>query len=339
MAELTWKGKYRIDDKQLTASTSTTLHTCETFSTKSKTDEPGTEPTLTDGWHNRLILGDKREVLPALLPEFAERVNLIYIDPPFMTGRNFTSYSDKWNNDLDAYLQWLYETFVLLRLLLANDGSLYVHLDWRAAHYARVILDEVFGYATNGEGPGFKNEIVWHYQSGGHPTRFYARKHDTILLYTKSAQYCFHGERIGERRGTHRRNHMRKQVGDDGRVHWTIRSADRLYVYNEDQLMRPTDVWSDISHLQQKDPERNGYATQKPAALLERMILASSEEHELVLDCFCGSGVTPTVAEQLGRRWIACDQNPEAIRVTRERLLKREQGRPFVVQQVRRTIE
>ena len=338
MAELIWKGKY---EKQPIASTSTILHTCETFSAsaKSKTNEPGTEPTLADGWHNRLILGDKRDVLPALLPEFAERVNLIYIDPPFMTGRNFISYSDKWNNDLDAYLQWLYETLVLLRLLLANDGSLYVHLDWRAAHYARVILDEVFGYATNGEGPGFKNEIVWHYQSGGHPTRFYARKHDTILLYTKSAQYCFHGERIGERRGTQRRNHMRKQVGDDGRVHWTIRSAGRLYVYNEDQLMRPTDVWSDISHLQQKDPERNGYATQKPAALLERMILASSEEHELVFDCFCGSGVTPTVAEQLGRRWIACDQNPEAIRVTRERLLKREQVRPFVVQQVRRAIE
>ena len=339
MAELTWKGKYRIDDKQLSPPATPHLHTCETFSTTSKTDEPGTEPTLADGWHNRLILGDKRDILPALLPEFAERVNLIYIDPPFMTGRNFISYSDKWNNDLDAYLQWLYETFVLLRLLLANDGSLYVHLDWRAAHYARVILDEVFGYATNGEGPGFKNEIVWHYQSGGHPTRFYARKHDTILLYTKSAQYCFHGERIGERRGTQRRNHMRKQVGDDGCVHWTIRSAGRLYVYNEDQLMRPTDVWSDISHLQQKDPERNGYATQKPAALLERMILASSEEHELVLDCFCGSGVTPTVAEQLGRRWIACDQNPEAIRVTRERLLKREQVRPFVMQQVRRTLE
>src|SRR5437899_129682 len=145
MAELTWKGKYRIDDKQPFASPPATpyLHTGETFSAsaKSKTDEPGTEPTLTDGWHNRLILGDKREVLPALLPEFAERVNLIYIDPPFMTGRNFTSYSDKWNNDLDAYLQWLYETFVLLRLLLANDGSIYVHLDCRAALYARVILD------------------------------------------------------------------------------------------------------------------------------------------------------------------------------------------------------
>jgi len=195
-----------------------------------------------------------------------------------------------------------------------------------------VMLDEVFGFAANAEGPGFKNEIIWHFQSGGRSTRFFARKHETILLYTKSAQYCFHGERVGERRGAQRRNHMRKEVGDDGRVFWTIHSAGRLYTYDEDHVMTPTDVWSDISHLQQKDPERNGYATQKPAALLERIILASSEEHDLVLDCFCGSGVTPTVAEQLGRRWIACDQNPEAIRVTRERLLKRAQVRPFVIQ-------
>ena len=295
---------------------------------------PDVELPSTDNWHNRLILGDKRDVLPALLPEFAERVNLIYIDPPFMTERNFSSYSDKWHNDLDAYLQWLYEAFVLLRLLLANDGSLYVHLDWRATQYARVMLDEVFGFAANAEGPGFKNEIIWHYQSGGRSTRFYARKHDTILWYTRSAQYCFHGERVGERRGAQRRNHMRKEVGDDGRVHWTIRSAGRLYTYDEDRVMTPADVWSDVSHLQQKDPERNGYATQKPAALLERIILASSEEGDIVLDCFCGSGVTPTVAEQLGRRWIACDQNPEAIRVTRERLLAREEARPFVVQAV-----
>ena len=100
--------------------------------------------------------------------------------------------------------------------------------------------------------------------------------------------------------------------------------------------MTPTDVWSDISHLHQKDPERNGYATQKPAALLERIILASTEENDLVLDCFCGSGVTPAVAEQLGRRWIACDQSELAIQVTRERLLAREQVRPFLLQQVAR---
>ncbi len=214
-----------------------------------------------------------------------------------------------------------------------NHGSLYIHLDWRAVHYARVMLDEIFASANDSEGAGFKSEIIWHYQSGGRSQKHFARKHDTILLYTKSARYCFHPERIGERRGNHKRNNMRKQVGADGRVTWTIRSAGRLYSYDEDTLMTPSDVWNDISHLQQKDPQRNGYATQKPEALLERIILASSEERDMVLDCFCGSGVTPLVAQQLGRRWIACDQSKLAIQLTRQRLLTHATTNPFIIQQ------
>src|SRR6266852_2655172 len=206
MATLVWKGKHSGDPPL--APTIHHLHTYESFTGTSQAEQPATEPSHSDNWYNRLILGDKSDILPALLHEFAERINLIYIDPPFMTGRTFTSYSDKWENGLDAYLLWLYETFVLLHQLLASDGSLYVHLDWRATHYARVILDEVFGFAPNGEGPGFKNEIIWHYQSGGRTHKCYARKHDTLLLYSKSAQYCFHGERVSEKRGTQKRNHM-----------------------------------------------------------------------------------------------------------------------------------
>jgi site-specific DNA-methyltransferase (adenine-specific)/adenine-specific DNA-methyltransferase len=224
----------------------------------------------------------------------------------------------------------------LLHALLAEDGSLYVHLDWRVAHYAKIILDELFGLSTNAHGPGFKNEIIWHYQSGGRSQKHYARKHDTLFLYTKSGHYCFHPERIGERRGTQKRNHMRKQVGEDGHISWTIRSAGRLYTYGEDTLITPSDVWSDIQHLHQKDPERNGYATQKPEALLERIILASSDEHDLVLDCFCGSGVMPSVATRLKRRWIACDQSEVALNITRERILAHIAGYtrsyPFVLQ-------
>lgn len=305
-------------------------------------------------WHNRLIQGDKDQALRALLPEFSAAIPLIYIDPPFMTGRTFNTssasqdgkgkqaavvaFSDTWRNDLDQYLQWLYETLRLLHALLTDTGSLYVHLDWRIAHYARIMLDEIFGSnpmaGPQRDGPGFKNEIIWHYQSGGRASRFYARKHDTILLYTKSAQYCFHGERVGIRRGDQKRNHMRKVIGADGRVSWTIRSAGRIYTYTEDTPMSLADVWCDISHLHQKDPERNGYATQKPAALLERIILASSEEHDLVLDCFCGSGVTPAVAEQAGRRWIACDKSEVAITKTTQRLLTQQRYRPFVLQYV-----
>ena len=344
MAELTWKGKYNSDKQHLTGehsylSSPAQLHTLETFSNQSHENSPQTIPSPTHAWYNRLIRGDKSEVLPALMPEFANSINLIYIDPPFMTGRDFTSgrqlaYSDKWNNDLDVYLQWLYETLVQLYRLLAQNGSLYIHLDWRATHYAKIILDEVFASSLNADGPGFKSEIIWHYQSGGRSHKCYARKHDTILLYTRSAQYCFHGERIGERRGTQKRNHMRKQVESDGRVTWTIRSAGRIYSYDEDAIMTPSDVWNDIGHLHQKDPERNGYATQKPAALLERIILASSEENDLILDCFCGSGATPAVAEQLGRRWIACDQSTLAIQMTEKRLLAQKHFRPFVLQRV-----
>ena len=351
MAELTWKGKSKnafrntLDKRQLTDTiTSTRPHlvTTEIINPHSE-DHPFTlTSSFADPWHNRLILGDKRDVLPALLPEFEGRINLIYIDPPFMTGRDFKNgsqlaYSDKWDNNLDAYLSWLYEAFVLLHRLLAHSGSLYVHLDWRVTHYAKVLLDEVFGFSPQGEGPGFKNEIIWHYQSGGRASKHYARKHDTILFYSKSAQYCFHPERIGERRGAQKRNHMRQRIDADGRISWTIKSAGRIYSYGEDSLMTPSDVWNDISHLHQKDPERNGYATQKPAALIERIILASSEERDLILDCFCGSGVTPLAAQQLGRRWIAGDQSELALQLTRERLLAREQVYPLVIQQVATT--
>ncbi len=287
-------------------------------------------------WRNRLIQGECSVVLSMLAGEFAGTVDLVYVDPPFMTGRDFKSgeqlaYSDKWLLGLDGYLQWFYGTLQQLHRLLAEDGSMYVHLDWRVAHYARVMLDEIFCSDLDGRGAGFKNEIIWHYQSGGRTMRRYARKHDTILFYTKSAQYCFHGERISVRRGAQKRNHMRRQEDENGLVTWSIRSNGRTYSYSEESLMTPSDVWSDISHLHQRDPERNGYATQKPEALVERILLASSDPGDLVLDCFCGSGVTPSVAEQLGRRWIVADQGDMAIATTRERLLNLSDRAPFLL--------
>lgn len=348
MTELIWQGKTRYnygespeannssgDRSQL----SKVLVTTDSISPQPANQPSGFASSPTASWYNRLILGDKQHVLPALLPEFAGKVNLIYIDPPFMTGRDFKSgerltYSDKWDNNLDSYLQWLYETLMLLHPLLAPAGSFYLHLDWRVTHYAKVLLDEVFGFSADATGPGFKNEIIWHYQSGGRTHQRYARKHDTILFYTKSSRYCFHAERISERRGTGKRNHMRKEVDSDGRVNWTISSNGRTYSYGEDSLMTPSDVWNDISHLHQKDPERNGYATQKPAALIERILLASSEEHDLILDCFCGSGVTPIIAQHLGRRWIACDQGELAISTTQTRLMSAARVDPFIVQRL-----
>jgi site-specific DNA-methyltransferase (adenine-specific) len=341
MVELVWKGKQRIEpaNLEITKFPSQHLDTFESHTKQSSSNLINRSPNSIPSWHNRLILGDKNYILPALLPEFTQNVDLIYIDPPFMTGRDFKNgmqlaYSDKWNNDIDSYLQWLYETFTVLKLLLSPNGSLYVHLDWRVTHYAKVILDEVFdSHSRTGE-HGFINEIIWHYQSGGRSQKRYARKHDTILFYTNSAHYCFHGDRVGERRGIKKRNHMKKWIDNYGQTHWAIRSHGRLYTYSEDSYMTPSDVWSDISHLHQKDPERNGYATQKPETLLERIILASSEENDLVLDCFCGSGVTPAVAERLNRRWIACDQSELALTLTRERMLTFDQVRPFVIQRL-----
>ena len=331
MAELQWRGKALTQPTR--ASECAHLHTNETHLAL----DPSLSPA-DPAWHNRLVIGERLDVLMALLPEFAGRVNLIYIDPPFMTGRDFKqgkhlAYSDKWQGNLDAYLQWLATTLHVLYQLLAEDGSLYVHLDWRVTHYTRVILDEIFGSPLSGRpGGGFQNEIIWHYQSGGRGTKRYARKHDTILFYTKSARYCFHSERIGEKRGNHKRNHMRKHLDEHGQVSWSIHTHGRTYSYTAESLMTPSDVWSDISHLHQRDPERNGYATQKPAALLERILLASSEPDDLVLDCFCGSGVTPAVAEQLGRHWIAADQGELAIASTRARLLSLPRRAPFIVQ-------
>jgi len=329
MAELHWQGKEQVQPERISGH----LHTRETYNGEASTE---------DTWQNRLIQGERADVLMALQAEFTGRLDLIYIDPPFMTERNFMSgsqlaYSDKWQGDLDTYLQWLAGTLRLLHTLLAEDGSLYVHLDWRVSHYARVILDALFGANLQGRGSGFQNEIIWHYQSGGRTTRRYARKHDTILFYTKSARYCFHGERIGEKRGAQKRNHMRKETAEDGSVYWSIASNGRTYRYSEESIMTPADVWSDISHLHQRDPERSGYATQKPEALLSRIILASSEPGDLVLDCFSGSGVTPAVAETLGRRWLASDQCNLAIAATRARLLALPARKPFIVQEIKDT--
>lgn len=345
MVELTWKGK-----AQPSSSTSTRhLVTKEWYtpgsSIASTIVTPATSIATPSDWQNRLIHADRGHALSALRQEFTGAVKVIYIDPPFMTGRTFKtgaqittaagiSYRDVWKNDLDTYLQWLYETFYHLHQLLADDGSLYVHLDWRATHYAKVMLDEIFHLPLHTASAGLKNEIIWHYQSGGRTQKSFARKHDTILLYTKSNRYNFHGERVGRKRGSEKRNHMRKGIDEHGHTIWTIRSAGKIYTYTEDTTMALDDVWSDISHLHQKDPERTGYATQKPAALLERILLASSEENDLILDCFCGSGVTPVVAERMGRRWLACDQSDVAISVTLNRLLHCNRRNIFALQSV-----
>ena len=213
------------------------------------------------------------------------------------------------------YLKWMRNILTGCHALLSPSGSLYLHIDWRMSAKLRLMLDDIFG-ADN-----FMDEIIWSYKSGGRATRFFPRKHDTILFYRKSSRVFFNIAAVGQPRGPEPRNHMKQFVDQEGRRCFSIRSRGKLYTYHEDDLVYPTDVWTDIEHLQQKDRERLGYATQKPEALLERIILASSRKGDLVADLFSGSGTTAAVAVKNDRRFLAVDASPLALITLRKRLL------------------
>lgn len=242
--------------------------------------------------------------------------DLVYVDPPFdsqtfICGSQAIDQGDRTGSRLDGYLSFLRPRLKQIRRLLAAHGCLYVHLDWRSVHHVKVMLDELFGAAC------FLNEIVWQYSSGGRPGQWFARKHDTILLYAKRAgHHTFHGPRGG----MYRTLGLRKDA--NGRPYKSTRSG-RIYFHPDGPLL--SDVW-DIPFLSTVSKERTGYPTQKPEALLERMILASSNEGDLVADFFCGSGTTPAVARRLKRRWLACDSNPRAVAITKARLSESQVG-------------
>lgn len=280
-----------------------------------------------NGGPGEFLSARAEDALQSLLESYKGNVQVVYLDPPFGTGdvfhvrvhaqkRQFTipAYTDQL--DEAEYLRWMRIILSGARELLCDSGSLYLHIDYRMSAKLRLLLDEIFG-AQN-----FLNEIVWCYKSGGRSTRYYPRKHDTILFYRKSAKVYFNISAVGHPRGPEKRNHMRRFVDDEGRICFTIRSAGKLYTYYENTPMYPSDVWDDIEHLQQKDKERVGYATQKPEALLNRVILASSRPGDLVCDLFSGSGTTASAASKLGRRFLALDASPAALYVLRARQLQ-----------------
>jgi len=286
----------------------------------------GTEEHHAAGGNGTFYLMKAEDALDSLCERYENGVRLIYLDPPFRTGESFKMrigkgkqaqtvvlYEDKL--DEASYLKWLERILKGCHRLLDPQGSIYLHLDYRMSHKARILLDEIFG-ASN-----FMNEIVWAYRSGGRATRCYPRKHDTILFYRKSKKVYFNIKAVGTPRGPERRNHMKRFIDEDGRIGFSIRSNGKTYTYYEDSLIYPSDVWSDIEHLQQKDRERTGFLTQKPEALLKRIIAASTEPGDLVLDLFSGSGTTAAVATKLGRRFIAVDQSPVACALLRRRQL------------------
>lgn len=400
MTELIWDGKFDKDGRRV-ASPRIALP----FQTVETVNEPAQKRQLSldrllsgrdPDWRNRLVWGDKKYVLPALLDEFAGKVDLIYIDPPFDTGADFSfhvrvdgedftkepsvieqkAYRDTWGRGLDSYLQWFYEAVVLLRELLADTGTIYVHLDYHVVHYAKVIMDDVFGSAN------FVNEIIWRRkQAAAWLSKQFGITNDTLLWYSKGNDYVFNPEYSKEDENTQKYLRERFVFDDgDGRKYmksplvnplnrpnlkyvfhgvqppptgW-LYSKERLQeMYDNNELVMPNtnggriyrkiyedtyqgqviqNIWADIPIVNPMARERLGYATQKPEALLERVMRASSNEGALILDCFVGSGTTSAVAEKLGRRWIACDLGRFAIHTTRKRLLSIPSVKPFVVQ-------
>jgi site-specific DNA-methyltransferase (adenine-specific)/adenine-specific DNA-methyltransferase len=285
-----------------------------------------TEDLHPSGGDGTFYLAKAEDALSSLLSRYENSVRLIYLDPPFRTGESFKMkigkgrqaqtvvlYEDKL--DETDYLAWLERILRGCHKLLDPRGSIYLHLDYRMSHKARMLLDEIFGESN------FMNEIIWAYRSGGRATRCYPRKHDTILFYRKSKKVLFNIKAVGTPRGPERRNHMKRFIDEDGRIGFSIRSNGKTYTYYEDSLIYPSDVWSDIEHLQQKDRERTGFVTQKPEALLKRIIAASSDPGDLVLDLFSGSGTTASAATKLNRRFLAVDQSPVACALLRRRQL------------------
>jgi len=269
---------------------------------------------------NRLILGDNLSVITALLSQYEGQINLIYADPPFFTNRKFSArtgrgedsrkpdqwqlaegYPDDWDS-LDSYLDFLYQRLLLMYRLLAPNGTLYLHLDWHADSYARLLLDEIFGTDH------ILNEIIWAYHGPSPIRRAFNRKHDTILAYVKDGDYTFNVDAVRE---PYNQNTVK-----------TFNSSSKAGFGKVPDLERgkvPEDWWY-FPVIARLHSERTGYPTQKPVALLERILLASSNPGDMVADFFCGSGTTPFVATKHGRRFIACDETFRALHTTRSRL-------------------
>ena len=281
-----------------------------------------------------LYLADFRDIAGELRLRFPEKVQMVYFDPPYATGQSFfcrrkvgeadwrrgrgslemTAYEDP--AALEPYLAMMRDALTLAHDLLTDTGVIFVHVDWRASAHVRLLMDEIFGAAN------FLNEIIWSYQTGGRAKRFFSRKHDTILLYAKTPRYYLDVFSVAERRAGARSNHMKRHVDSDGRAYRSIRSGGKTYVYYDDDPVCPGDVWDDVSHLQQKDPQRTGYDTQKPMRLMERIIRCSTRPGDTVCDLFAGSGTTLAAAAALGRRFVGVDKGLLAFQTARRRLLK-----------------
>ena len=292
------------------------------------------EALMGSGVMGELFLGDSLELSDRLTGKYGGRVQCVYLDPPFFTGSLFnmrvrvgerewrsgagslelSAYSDKWAS-AEEYISEIRALAELARELMSDTGVIFLHVDWRMQARLRIMMDEVFGENN------FMNEIIWTYQTGGRARKYFSRKHDVILFYRKGPAYRFYIENVPISRTDARRNHMKRQVDKDGRVYRTIKSGGKVYKYYDDDPVYPGDVWDDVSHLQQKDPQRTGYDTQKPLKLLERIVLCSTRPGDIVCDLTCGSGTALEAAAINGRNFVGVDMSPLAVQTARRRLV------------------
>lgn len=301
--ELYWRGKRPF--------TSTQYYPAQLKERYGEEDE--------NGWINKIFWGDNLQVMSHMLKEYRGKIDLIYIDPPFdskadykkkikLKGKEVNSdinsfeekqYSDIWVND--EYLQFMYERLILMKELLSDTGTIYIHCDWHKSHYIRCMMDSLFGPEN------FINEIIWSYKSGGTSEKYFARKHDNLLMYAKSNDYTI--------------NIPKEKSYNRGFKPYRFKGIQEF----EDEigwytLVNMKDVW-EIDMVGRSSSERVNYPTQKPEKLIKRIIESSSKQGDIVFDCFMGSGTTQAVAMKLGRKFIGSDINLGSIDITTKRLI------------------
>jgi len=344
---LYWKGKRTTVDRTVLPFQS--LEVIETINESRATREAEkgsmfrNDPEALDtSWRNKLIWGDNKYAMAALLEQFAGKIDLIYIDPPFATGANFDTtvkigeediehtkeasaieelaYRDTWGKGIDSFLQMLYDRLILMRELLSDKGSIFIHLDWHTGHYVKVLLDEIFGRDC------FINEITWCYFGPGSPNmKQFNRKHDNIFWYSKSGKWIFNDKDIRIAHNEKTTGNFKKGLEGSGFV------AD-TYELNEKGKI-PEDWWemAIAGRYPIDGVTRVGYPTEKPWPLIERILKTASNENSIVADFFSGSGILAAVAEKNNRKWIATDLGRYSIHTARKRLLEINGCKPFEV--------
>lgn len=276
-----------------------------------------------DGWKNMIVFGDNLQFLKTIYKNedtvikdrVKGKVKLIYIDPPFATSDEFKNkegakaYADK--KEGAEFIEYLRKRIILARSILADDGSIFVHLDWKMAHYVKIILDEVFGKNN------FRNEIVWAYNGPGSPgMKQFNRKHDTIFWYSKSSKWIFNDKDIRVEHSEKTVDNFKVGLEGSGFIGDT-------YELNKNGKI-PEDWWqiAVASRIKVDGVNRMGYPTEKPFKLIERIIRACSCEDDIVMDFFAGSGIVASVAERLNRRWISCDIGKLSYYTVQKRILE-----------------